>query len=63
MTGHRAVTSETIRRWLGSLSDAELSDPGEPILELRLHADSAHGFEPILTDDWDEDETPEITLH
>ena len=57
------MTSETIWRWFCSLSEAELVDSGEPILEMKLHADSAHGFEPVLTDAWDEDETPEITLH
>jgi hypothetical protein len=58
-----AVTTDTIWRWFCSLSEAELHDSGEPILEMRLQPGPAKGFEPVLTDDWDEDETPEITLH
>jgi len=59
------MSADTIWRWFCSLNESELADSsGEPILELRPHADPARDFEPVLADDWDEDEAPpDITLH
>jgi len=56
------VTTETIWRWYCSLSEAELHDHGEPILEMRLHADSSHGFEPVLIEEASEAGLPELQL-
>jgi hypothetical protein len=60
--GLTAVSTDTIWRWFCSLSEAELHDPGEPILEMRLHAGSSHGFEPVLIEDTNEAGLPELLL-
>ena len=57
------MTADTIWRWFCSLSEAELVDSAEPILELKLHADPAYGFEPLLIDDDSDESWPQLTLH
>jgi len=56
------MNSETIWRWFCSLSEAELTGSGEPILEMKLHADPRHGFEPVLVDELIDGALPELSL-
>lgn len=45
------------------LGDSDVNDLGEPILDIHPTADAPRAFEPILIEDWDGNEAPEITLH
>ena len=56
------MSGDIIWRWFCALSEAELTEPSEPILELRLHADVAQGFEPLLVDDLADGALPELRL-
>jgi len=56
------MNSETIWRWFCSLTEAELTGSGEPILEMKLHADSRHDFEPVLVEDVGDGALPELSL-
>lgn len=56
------MSGDTIWRWFCALSEAELAESSEPILELRRHVDRAQGFEPLLVDDLAEGALPELRL-
>ncbi len=56
------MTNDTIWRWFCSLSSAELADHGEPILEMRCHADARRSDEPILLEEGGDSGLPELNL-
>ena len=56
------MSGDTIWRWFCSLSEADLAEPNEPILELRRRNDATQGFEPVLLEDPSDGALPELSL-
>ena len=56
------MSGDLVWRWFLSLSDAELADAGEPILEMTCRADAPLGFEPLPVDDLVDGALPELSL-